>query len=174
MSSKDLKFNEITKQNWNEPDETTLSIFDSLSIDGKVGLSQEEIIDMILEPQLEEEVPLDVRELFEVARAVFIYGYYFYPFYTLGAEQMTRVLESAVYKKCEEIEAPPGVMDNFRMQRGVDYLASEGIINDKEITWDASRCLRNLSSHLESQNLLSPFPAIGDIKKTAEMINSLY
>jgi len=173
MSKEEFKFDKVNQDNWNKPDERTLTVFEITKMEDEVGATQEEMIEEILKPKLDKSVPIEVREVFEVARTVLVYGYYFYPFYTLGEEQLTRVLECAAYKKCEEINAPPGAMGNFH--RHICHLSKQGIIeeDDKE-RWKACKDLRNEYSHLKRQNLIMPLQAIGTIKTATELINSLY
>lgn len=57
----------------------------------------------ILEPKLTDNVPIEVLKLFEVARGLMLYGYFFYPVYTLALEQLSRVAETSINHKCKEM-----------------------------------------------------------------------
>jgi hypothetical protein len=59
-----------------------------------------------LEPILCKETPKDIINLFEVARGCLLYGYFYYPLYTIGIENLYRVLEGAVSRKCKSLNAP--------------------------------------------------------------------
>ena len=48
-----------------------------------------------LEPQLDDQVPRSIRQLFEVARGAMVYGAFYNPLYALGYEQLYRVSEAA-------------------------------------------------------------------------------
>lgn len=63
-----------------------------------------------LDINLTEKAPLEVRRMFEVARGAVVYGYFFYPLYVLGAEQLFRVAEAAVTLKCEQMGAKTAKM----------------------------------------------------------------
>jgi hypothetical protein len=102
----DLGFKELTSENWLVPD-STMRGFVRLSFNGKVhSISCEEWLRDILQPTIHEAVPVELRKLFEVARGAMAYGKFFYPIYTIGIEQLLRVVESAVDNKCKGMGAP--------------------------------------------------------------------
>lgn len=55
-----------------------------------------------------------------------VYGYFFYPLYTLASEQLFRVAEAVVTHKCHELGASPKKMNTF--EKKVQYLLDEGVI----------------------------------------------
>lgn len=130
-------FKEIDITNWLEPD-FIMKAF--VRIDPQIGTIQmegEDWVRAILEPELEESVPENVQALFEVARGAMVYGYFFYPLYTLAAEQLYRVAESAVRHKYLSMDAPK----SFRsFAKHIEWLNNHGVISDTElIRWDAIR-----------------------------------
>jgi hypothetical protein len=98
-------FKKITPSNWLDPDKV-LRGFVKMSSTGAQPLTADDYLRHILSPELIESVPKDVRALFEVARGAMIYGYFFYPLFTLAAEQLFRVSEAAVSHKCKALGAP--------------------------------------------------------------------
>ena len=79
-------FKEININNWLEPDDA-LRGFVRISPDGQPHtMTGDEYLQFILEPKLHSSVPSEVQGLFEVARGVMVYGYFFYPLYTLAVE----------------------------------------------------------------------------------------
>ncbi|PWB50792.1 MAG: hypothetical protein C3F06_12115 [Candidatus Methanoperedenaceae archaeon] len=158
-------FKKITVDNWREPDEIS-SLFINVPLD--------EWISIILEPNLREAVPIEIKKLFEVARGALVYGYFFYPLYTLGLEQLFRVAEAAVTRKCKTMEAPPAICKGD-FQKKVKYLVELKVIpNQKEDIWNAIRGLRNIASHPQDQSILAPGEAIGKLSRIADEINSLF
>lgn len=158
-------FKKITVDNWREPDETS-----SLSI----NIPLNEWINIILEPNLIEAVPTEIKKLFEVARGALVYGYFFYPLYTLGLEQLFRVAEAAVTRKCKTMEAPPTIYEG-PFQNKVHYLVEKKVIpNQKKEVWNAIRILRNIASHPQDQSIHAPGEVIGKIARIADEINSLF
>lgn len=102
-----------------------------------------------------------------------LYGCFFYPLYTLGAEQLFRVVEAAVTVRCEEIDAPAKAMNRFETK--LAHLRNEGMISAADwIKWDAARHLRNLSSHPDDQTILMPNTTMTVLADTAEQVNGLF
>lgn len=165
-------FKQITLANWLNPDEI-LKGFARMSPSGEIRqITSDEYLRDILKPTLAESVPADVRALFEVARGAMVYGYFFYPLYTLAAEQLFRVCESAVAHRCLGLEAPNS---KRTFKQRIDSLVEEGIIpRSDNIRWDAIRHLRNSASHPERQTIITPGNAIGDLENIASKINSLF
>ena len=165
-------FKEITPTNWLEPDQV-LKAFVRLTSDGRSRpITGDEYLRYILEPKLVESMPIDVQALFEVARGAVAYGYFFYPIYTLAAQQLFRVAEAAVVHKCKALGVPKS---KGTYKKRVDWLVDEGIIPESElIRWDAIRELRNAASHPDRQSILTPGNAVGLLEGIAEQINSLF
>jgi len=62
----ELGFKLITSENWNVPDKTTVIYTCPFDYDKKTEVHP--YLDQILKPKLNNEVPIEVRRLFEVAR----------------------------------------------------------------------------------------------------------
>jgi len=165
-------FKEITPSSWLEPDDV-LKGFVRMSPDGRRHtITGEEYLRDILRPRLLESVPTGVQALFEVARGGMVYGYFFYPLYTLAAEQLFRVIEAAVAHKCKALGMPRSTR---RFEKKIDWLVEEGVIPRSESArWHAARKLRNVASHPERQMILTPGNAIGMLERIAEDLNSLF
>lgn len=84
-------FKRITAENWQDAEVPKLFVL----------TTPDSWIAAHLQPQISPNVPEVISSLFEVARGSMIYGWFFYPLITLGAEQCYRVLEAAVHKRCE-------------------------------------------------------------------------
>ena len=126
----------------------------------------------ILRISLTDEVPQEIQAQFEVARGALVYGYFFYPLYTLAGEQLFRVVEAAVTFKCNALEAPSSIK-NFKQK--IDYLIKEKVIPEREKeVWHAVRKLRNSASHALHQNIFTPGMAIVNLNKIADKINALF
>ena len=170
--TKKFGFKEITPTNWLEPDEV-LKGFVRMSPDGEVQpITGDDYLRDILRPELLESVPTDVQALFEVARGAMVYGYFFYPLYTLAAEQLFRVADAAVAHKSKALGAPKS---KRTFKERIDWLVDEGIIPRSELNrWDAVRQLRNAASHPDNQSILAPGNAIGVLEGAAKQMNSLF
>lgn len=165
-------FKRLAINNWLEPDEIS-TLFVRVSPDGqKQPLTGDDWANQILAPVLIDSVPDGVKSLYEVARAALMYGYFFYPLYTLAVEQLFRVAEAAVAHKCGAISAPASCNT---LKKQIDWLVGKGVIqHDVGPRWHTLRHLRNSASHPESQTILPPGPAVGILEQVAEDINSLF
>lgn len=154
----------LTLNNWLKPDKLSMCF---------VGNdTSRKWLNSVLEPQLMDSVPEEIKDLFEVARGALVYAYLFYPLHALASEQFYRVNEAAVITKCKQFGCPK-TKKSFRDK--VDWLITKGIIHpDKRVVWDAIRKLRNSSSHPKSQGLLTPGNALSILDRTVEEINSLF
>lgn len=165
-------FKRLTVENWNEPDEAS-ALFYCLTEDGHPRpMTGDDWAQQFLTPQLSASVPAEVQKLFEVARGSLIYGYFFYPLYTLGQEQLLRVVETAVMMKCGAMCAPAGVRG---FQNGVEYLVKHGVIAKAQgERWNGLVQLRNLTSHPIEQSIIFPCQAVTMLHCICEAINSLF
>jgi hypothetical protein len=161
-------FKSLTVDNWNVADPIH-ALFYQLSPSGMPEPTPPEIwVDKLLVPQLEDNVPAGVRDLFEVARGCCIYGYYFYPLYNLGIEQFYRVAEAALTAKCKALNATRGVT---KLSRSIDFLAAEGYdVRD----WKAVRHLRNEASHPTFAQQQLPNDAFETMHFICKLINQLF
>lgn len=79
-----LSFKKLSTENWLVPD-STVQLWERLDPDGNFhSISGEEWLSDILQPQIDDTVPLEVKELFEVARGAMAYGYFFIRFILLA------------------------------------------------------------------------------------------
>ena len=165
-------FKDLDSTNWLEPD---LIVQAFVRIDpntGPITMTGKDWVNAILKPSLLEEVPEEVHALYEVARGAMLYGFFFYPLYTLGSEQLFRVAEAAITHKCASLNAPKNVNS---MASGIKWLYQYEVISDiQQIKWNATRELRNMASHLKRQSIMTPGNAIGFVERSAELINSLW
>jgi hypothetical protein len=168
----ELGFKKLTLENWLQPDPVS-SMFGRIDDDGHAyPIEGDDWLRNILRPRLEEAVPIEVQRLFEVARGALAFGYFFYPLYTLAGEQLFRVAEAAVTRKCKEMKAP-GSIKTFNAK--LSYLIEHSVIpaQDKD-SWDAIRNLRNIASHPERQSIVTPAMAIGMLASIADSISTLF
>jgi hypothetical protein len=162
----------VTSDNWLEPDPTSAIL---MKIDKGIpsSMTGEDWVELFSAPQLSENVPENVRELFEVARGSFAYGYYFYPLATLACEQLFRVVETALTEKCKASRAPKGKTNSF--EKKIKYLFDSGFISNVESeSLHGFRKMRNVASHPERQlkfpiGILYPF-----LEKITEITNKLF
>lgn len=101
-----------------------------------------------------------------------LYGYFFYPLFTLACEQLTRVAEAAVTEKCKQIGASKSV-NTF--QKRVAYLQKANVLSEVEYAqWGTLRSLRNIASHPDQQTILPPGITLGFVLEISSLINRLF
>jgi hypothetical protein len=77
----------LTREDWKK-EESTVSHFKKVDeYSSLLSISADEWAAEFLNISLDETVPEDIRDLFEVAQGVLCYGIFFYPLYSLGAQQ---------------------------------------------------------------------------------------
>lgn len=164
-------FKHLISKNWRAYDATASHI---VRVENRKTepISGDDWAEFFLGPQLSSNVPSEVVELFEVARGVMCYGYFFYPLYTVGNEQLYRVLDAALAHRCDGLGAP----NRFNtFSKRILWLSDQNVISNKRrIQWEATRQLRNSSSHAVRQSICDPTAAARSVDIAAELINELF
>ncbi|WP_293008862.1 hypothetical protein [Nitrosomonas sp.] len=162
----------ITYENWMNPDPLMKNLV--MLQDDKISImSAGDWAISILKPKLSETVPLEIHKLFEVARGSMLYGYFFYPLFTLAFEQLLRVAEAAISEKCRQITTDKVGNNTFKDK--IARLNKNKFFSDEEYTkWNLLRNLRNLASHPNEQAILPPGITLEFIFNISELINSLF
>jgi hypothetical protein len=155
---------QLTVENWLRPDDV-IRYF--------VGMERaEDYVADVLRPKLSEQVPQDIHRLFDVARAIMLYGYLYYPLFTAGLEQLFRVGEAAIIHKCIQSASPAS---ETRLEHRIDWLAEKGALSREEADyWHTLRHLRNSASHPTRQSIGPPGAAIGILYRLSQDINDLF
>lgn len=168
-----LGFKKLSKDNWRLPDpinEYFIKI--NLYTGEKFCVSDDERVEEFLNVELSPEVPLDVQRQFEVARGAMLYGCFFYPLFSLGADQLMKVAESAVTHKCLVHGLAKKTMRyEIKLQKLRDY---NYLTISEHTDWEILRKLRNEFSHSKMQNIFPPFEAKSFLKNIAGKINKLF
>lgn len=112
----------------------------------------------------------EVRDLYDVAVGCLFYGYFYYPLYTLGTEQLFRVCDAAAKRRCINLGQPAKNFD-----AAIRVLERRGILDELGAErWHVLRKLRNESTHSSYQTLSPPAPLVGIAERVARDINQLY
>lgn len=131
-------------------------------------------VDTCLQVSLKQYVPLEVRAMFDRAKATMSYGVYHYPLFTAGIESIHRLLEAALYHCAFEngCELP----ENRAMFGSLlKYCEKHSLIVEPELSrWDACRRLRNMASHQKKTSLHFPNSAINSLHTSKELIEALF
>lgn len=163
-------FKKLTPENWREFEETWLV---KIKADGTSSpLTADDITAAILEGELHSSVPDDVRNLFEVARGVMCYGGFFHPAYTVGHDQLFKVMEAAVGHKCALADAPKS---KKRYVERLNWLVENGHIDELlRDRWQGARRIRNMTSHVQGQWILALGMACDGVYFARILINALF
>ena len=169
---------QLTLENWNENDPSCSEIVQwSLETDDFGPLFPERWVEIVLRPKLNETIPDEIKDLFEVGRALMIYGYFYYPFFGLAMEQLPRVTEAAVSRKYEMCGGPPprkeGGFISFAAKN--KWLVGNGHLNKyQKEKLDSSREARNIGSHLKKVSLYPPILSMQVLTATCDLINDIF
>ncbi len=183
---KGLGFKVLTPENYTERD-STHATYEALI--GGIGRlfpgapNHQQWAAHFLSFNLDEQVPAEIRSLYEVARGAMLYGYFFYPLYTLGTEQLFRITEAAIRQRFYDMHQVTAPDAREKLDRDypsyadkLGWLETEGVLPGgftKE-QWKAGKNLRNMASHPERQSLFGPDDALTILKGTCERINGLF
>jgi hypothetical protein len=168
-----LGFKKLTIENWQPPDDINqYFIRYNLETGEKKELTGNDRAENFLKYELSETVPIEIRRQFETARGAMLYGYYFYPLFALGADQLFRVAESATTHKCLILGiAKSGANYQIKLSK----LKERNELTDQEFEdWGKLRKLRNLFTHSETQNLFPHWISAYYLKLITEKINNLF
>lgn len=170
---------QINRSNWLEKD--SLNNFYGMYRPRKqpdLTEAEEWVVD-VMQPTLLDCVPTGVCNLFEAARGIVVYAYYFYPLHALGTQQLSRVAETATDVKYEALGGPKKVpkgknnmMREATWEDKIDWLDKQGKLHPN--IWHMLRKWRNSHSHPSFQELFGSKDSLMFIQRIAQMINGLF
>lgn len=167
-----LGFKQLSLDNWTEADPVNRNFARISPLVGPIQMDQGDWARQFLAVDLSDDVPAEIRDLFAIARGAMLYGWFFYPLFRLGEEQLYRVLEAAVrlrYRQLGGAKAAP------RYEETIELLVDHGLISTEQTErWTAARHLRNLVSHPERAAVVPPGSALRMLKVSAADIEALY
>lgn len=113
-------------------------------------------------------VPKDVREVFEISKRLFVFGYFYYRFFTVSKHYAFLALESALKNKHKQLFN----RNEQSLKKVIDDLTGKVISEKEKPLYDAGRQLRNVLSHLVDAPVLLPSPNI--LERVAKQISKIY
>jgi hypothetical protein len=174
----------LTTENWLDPDPTGGAFGEYNPTTGEQrAASGEGWAKQFLDVELAASAPAEVRDMWEVARGVLLYGWFYYPLYALGEHQLRRVADVAVLYRYQQAGGPPNKKPNPEdgqptwpsFKRRVDWLIENGVIAaEKQHRWDAIRELRNETTHASIRHLAMPIDALRVLDLLAAEIDALF
>jgi hypothetical protein len=171
----DLKYKRLDPENWLERD-PALDHFVQFGVLGPRPITTQEWAEKFLSVELERDVPVDVRRLFAVARAIMLYGAFFYPLYGVAEERLFIVADAALLHRYEAeggTRRSNGRWPTFDSR--IKWLSSNGHLSPQQLEqWGTIRELRNLAAHPAAQTVFPPGTAFGMLRNVARDINELF
>jgi hypothetical protein len=167
-----VSFKELSPTNWIEADPVSAQFWRDSRFVGPVQMDADSWVRAFLRVELKPHVPREIRDVFDVARGALLYGWFFYPLFRLGEEQLYRVVEAAAAARYKQLGGPddrPNFVDTIR------WLTQAGVIPVADgPRWQAARQLRNRASHLEQQVVMPPGAVLTTLEACGHDINRLF
>lgn len=166
-------FKKLTVENWRRADATNKNFVRRSELTGEfLGVEEDDWARQFLAVELKEHVPTEIRDLFDIARGAMLYGWFFYPLFRVGEEQLYRLTETAL-RCCYHHLAGPGRRPTFK--KAIGFLVERGVIPAEDRgRWEAARQLRNVASHPERASVMPPGAVLGMLRANAHDINRLF
>ena len=173
----------LTTGNWLEPDPICLKFVEvNLATAARRPPTGEGWAERFLAVDLAPAVPSEVRDMWEAARGLLLYGWFYYAIYAIGEHQLRRVADAAVLHRYQQAGGPPnkklGPEGEQRwpdLMTRVDWLISVGIIPaEKRDRWDLERGLRNETTHASIRHLTTPHEVLRVLDLLAGEIDALF
>jgi hypothetical protein len=167
-----MSFKHLTLANWREPDPVNAAFMRLSPVVGPRRMTGDDWAREFLAVELKPHVPEHIRDLFAVARGAMLYGWFFYPLFRLGEEQLYRVVEAAATARYRELRGP---RRRPTFEHAINWLIECRVIpaDDKE-RWAAVRMMRNSASHPERQDIMTPGGVYRVLNAAAHDINRLF
>ncbi len=173
----------LTAENWSQPDETGRAFGAINSATGeRRAASADGWTEQFLATELNEAVPVEIRDMWEVARGLALYGWFYYPLYAIAEHQLRRVADAAVLHRYTQAGGPPhkkrdpeGDLRWPDFKRRVEWLIANGIVApEKRPRWDTMRDLRNETTHASIRHLVMPIDVLRLLDLLAPEIDALF
>lgn len=171
--SRNYGFKKLSVENWRQADITNENFMRRSELTGELlAMGEDDWARQFLAVELKGHVPVEIRDLFDVARGAMIYGWFFYPLFRLGEEQLYRLTETALRRCYRHLG---GSKRRPTFEQAVDFLIERRVIPAEDFgRWDAARKLRNAASHPERASVMPPGAVLGMLKANAHDINRLF
>lgn len=173
----------LSLENWLQPDETGRAFGAINLLTGeRRAASGDGWAEQFLAVELNATVPAEIRDMWEVARGLALYGWFYYPLYAIAEHQLRRVADAAMLHRYKQAGGPankkPDPDGDLRwpdFKRRVDWLIANGIIvPEKRHRWDTMRDLRNETTHASIRHLAMPVDVLRLLDLLAPEIDDLF
>lgn len=168
----------ITTENYYKPDDI-IKNFGAVNFETgeQWAVTEDDILNFVDKITIDELVPDDIKELIEVSKALYAYGYLYWTFFTLSQEQSYKAFEAAissVHKRVYGSNFSTRGKKRLQLSDMIQKLINSGNIpHEKKARYDAIRELRNMSFHPSMQSQWG-LVAYDTVFQVIEEINSLF
>lgn len=167
-----LGFKRLTADNWTDPDPVNRHFAHISPIAGPISMEGGDWAREFLAVSVADHVPEEVADLFAIARGAMLYGWFFYPLFRIGEEQLFRVLESAARIRYAELG---GEAARPSFKETITHLLERGVIAADQLErWEAARRLRNHSSHPSNATVTTPGSVLATLTLCAGDLDDLF
>ncbi|MGP0100679.1 MAG: hypothetical protein ACLPUT_03535 [Solirubrobacteraceae bacterium] len=173
----------LTTGNWLEPDPICLKFVEvNLATAARRPPTGEGWAERFLAVDLAPAVPSEVRDMWEAARGLLLYGWFYYAIYAIGEHELRRVADAAILHRYQQAGGPPnkkrgpeGEQRWPNMMRRVNWLIEAGVVPAaKRERWDGLRDLRNETTHISIRHLTTPHEVLRVLELLAVEIDALF
>ena len=135
------------------------------------SIELQHLYNSVVNIQLNQNIPLEVKQVFEISKRLYVHGYFYCQFFTVSQHYAFLALESALKNRYIQIFGKNE--EDLNLKEVIDRLAEKGIIleNEKSL-YDSGRFLRNELSHLAERKIL--FPSAKILENVKDLINKIY
>jgi hypothetical protein len=171
-----LGFKLISPENIFEPDPIMSAI---VVMDMRTGecrpITPHDYISRITAIAPSEKTPMEVQRAFFLTRNAMCYGYWYYPMFTLGTEQILRVADFATAEAAKQYNiSPPKALKRMSFAERIEALVSAGAIpQEQKSLWDGLREFRNHVTHPSSQSIFAPSDAMSILSEVKTAIDGI-
>lgn len=167
-----MAFHRLTIEDWQQPDPISEKCYLSAPDGTPVEMDGEAWAREFLSVELGAAVPEDIHDLFEVAKGTLAYGWFYYPLYDGGQQQLFRLSEAAAFHRYRELG---GSKKQLSFQKTIVWLAENGAIDEATAElWHALRKLRNEGAHPKHRLVVPPGHVFRVLMNVAAAVDSLF
>lgn len=133
-----------------------------------------QFMEMCFSYHLSDQVPPEVRVMYERGKATMSYGIYHYPIITVACDYLYRMMEAAIHHFLKLHHYEP-LNKRATFSKMLEICESQGYINpDMLPRWQATRQLRNAVSHKVEESIRWPNDGLSSLNTTKELLEALY
>jgi len=133
-----------------------------------------QFMEMCFSYHLSDQIPAEVRAMYERGKATMSYGIYHYPIITVACDYLYRMMEAAIHHYLKLYHSTP-LNKRMTFSKMLEICENQGYIGADMIPrWQATRQLRNMTSHKVEESIRWPNDGLSSLNTTKELLETLY